>query len=347
MNYEFLKQLPKVELHCHLDGSLRLETLFELMNGEFRIANSNLNVKTIEDLRKIVVIEDRMNSLEEFLAIFPITLSVMQDAESIRRIAYELAEDNAKENVRYLEVRFSPILHTEKDLTMEDALRAVIDGLQQAESDFPIKTGVIVCGIRNMTPEISKQIADLAIQYDDCGVVGFDLAGAEYDNPAKKHKEAFYRVINANMNVTIHAGESYGPESIHQAIHYCSANRIGHGTRLFEDSKLMEYVNDHRIPLEVCLTSNYQTGGINSISEHPIKKYLDAGLRVTLNTDNRLICDTTMTKEYQLAVEHLGFTLEDLRLMMSFGIRSAFLHRNQRVELLKGCKEIWNKVVKT
>jgi len=185
-----------------------------------------------------------------------------------------------------------------------------------------------------MDPATSRDLADLTVAFKDRGVVAFDLAGAEYNYPAKKHRNAFFTVINRNMATTIHAGEAYGPESIHQALHYCRANRIGHGTRLHEDPDLMQYVNDFRVPLEICLTSNVQTHGAATYADHPLRLYYDKGLVVSLCTDNRLMSGTTVTNEYVMAHEHLGFTLEELKGVARMGFRSAFLHADEKAELL-------------
>ena len=278
--------------------------------------------------------EDTRN-IEEYLAKFETTLSVMQHADAMERVAFELAEDNARENVRYVEVRYSPILHTREGFPLTEAVEAPVRGLARAEKQYGIKTGLIICGIRNMVAHTSRDLANLTVAFKGCGVVAFDLAGAEYNYPAKKHRDACFTVINRNMATTIHAGEAYGPESIHQALHYCRANRIGHGTRLYEDPDLMQFVNDFRVPLEICLTSNVQTRAVASYAEHPLRRYFDAGLVVTLNTDNRLMSGTTVTDEYCKAHEHLGFTWEDIKRMAGMGFESAFLHREEKQELMR------------
>ncbi len=319
--YELLEKLPKTDLHVHLDGCLRVKTLIELAKKQ----KVTLPTTDPEALAKIVMSGKNCKNLGEYLRGFDVTLSVMQEPEALYRIAYELAEDAAKENVWYMEVRYSPILHTQKGLKLTTIVDAVIEGLQAAEKKFNIKTGVIICGMRNINPETSLILAELAVAYKNRGVVAFDLAGQEENNPAKKHKEAFYLIRNNNINTTIHAGEAYGAESIHQAIHYCGAHRIGHGTRLYENGDLLNYVNDHRIPLEVCLLSNVQTGAANSLERHPLRFYYDLGLRVTLNTDNRLISETTMSNELFLAAKHLDLSLDDIKSILVDGFKSAFL----------------------
>jgi len=220
----------------------------------------------------------------------------------------------------------------------------VIAGLRDAEKKLNIKTGVIICGIRNMSPLTSLKLAELAVAYKNKGVIAFDLAGSEYNHPAKEHKEAFDLALRNNLNITIHAGEAYGPESISQAIHYCGAHRIGHGTRLLEDGDLLNYVNDHRIPLEICLKSNFHTKAVKSIESHPIDFYIDYGLRVTLNTDNRLVSDTTMTDEFMLAIELLHLSYEDVKNLIINGFKSAFIPYKERVNLLNAALQEMNEL---
>jgi adenosine deaminase len=327
---EFIQNLPKAELHCHLDGSMRVETIMDLAKQQ----NVKLPKDNIKDLTNYLAVGMECKSLEEYLRPFAVTCSVLQTKESLIRATYELAEDCAAENICYLEIRFSPILHIDKGLKLTEVIDAVIEGKLKAEKKFDMKIGIIICGLRHTTPETSLTLAELAVAYKNRGVVGFDLAGAEDGFPAKDHKESFYLIINNNINTTVHAGEAYGPESIHQAIHYISANRIGHGTRLREDGDLLNYVNDHRIPLEMCITSNVQTKAVDSFEHHPIKFYFDLGLRVTINTDNRLISKTTLTDEYVLAIEKFGFKANEIKYLILNGFKSAFLPLKEKVELI-------------
>jgi len=332
---ELLERLPKTDLHVHLDGSLRPRTLIELATGQGQSLRSSDPAELAESMRTEVT-----RNLEEYLARFETTLSVLQHPDALERVAFELAEDNAGENVRYLEVRYSPILHTRDGLPLTEAVTAPLRGLARAEEAYGIKTGLIICGIRDMEVGTSRDLADLTVAFKGRGVVAFDLAGAESNYPAKKHRDAFFTVINHNMATTIHAGEAYGPESIHQALHYCRANRIGHGTRLYEDPDLMRYVNDFRVPLEICLTSNVQTGAVASYADHPLRRYYDAGLVVTLTTDNRLMSDTTVTDEYWKAHEHLGFTWSELTHVARMGFESAFLHREEKQALIAAVEAV-------
>ena len=328
-----LHRLPKAELHVHLDGSLRAGTLLELARKQGKA----MPREDEESLRDYMHVTDARN-LVDYLSRFEITLSVMQRADALERIAYELAEDLAAENVRYAEIRYSPVLHTAEGLPLTETVDAPLRGLRRAEAELGIVTRLIVCGIRNMEPATSRDLADLTVAYKNRGVVAFDLAGAEYNYPAKKHKDAFYTVINRNMAATIHAGEAYGPESIHQALHYCRANRIGHGTRLFEDADLLGYVRDFRIPVEICLTSNVQTRVVASYDEHPLRRYFDAGLMLSLNTDNRLMSGTTVTEEYWLAHRHLDFTWPELVDISLMSFDSAFLAWDEKQEMIRRTK---------
>jgi adenosine deaminase len=216
------------------------------------------------------------------------------------------------------------MLHTRRGLKLTKVVEAVLDALRRARETYGIKANVILCGIRNISPKSSYEMAELAVAYKGRGVVGFDLAGAEYDYPAKHHREAFQLVRDNNINCTIHAGEAYGPESIAQAIHVCGAHRIGHGCRLRENGDLLHYVNDHRIPLECCPSSNVQTGAVRDIASHPLKLYFDLGLRVTINTDNRLITDTTVSKELYLVHSEMGVPFKDIKSMIVAGFKSSF-----------------------
>ena len=325
-----LRQLPKAELHCHLDGSVRPETLFELAR-DYRV---QLPRQTPEELRHFMRVDDAQN-LEDYLRRFDVTISVLQSEEALERVAYELAEDAAEDGVRYIEIRNAPILNVVQGLTLVQAVEAPLRGLRRAEKDFGITARFIIAGLRQFPPESSLELARLAVEFKDEGVVAFDLAGGEKGNPASRHAEAFRYAREHNLAVTVHAGEGDGPESIREAVHVCGANRIGHGTRLIEDPELTDYVNDRRIALEVCLTSNVQTRVADSYETHPLREYFDRGLNVTLNTDNRLMSATTLTDEYVHAAEKLGFSVEELAGIALNGFESAFLPWEDRLMLIE------------
>ena len=327
---DLLRALPKTDLHCHLDGSLRLGTILDLAERQ----GVRLPADTPEGLAKLLQ-GRQCESLEDYLTAFDVTLSVLQTEEALYRAAYELAVDCAAENVRYLEVRYAPVLHTRNGHKPTTIVDAVLEGLRQAKREVGVKSNVIICGIRHIDPKTSLRLAELAVAYKNRGVVGYDLAGAEEGYPSKDHHAAFQLILDNNVNVTIHAGEAYGPESIAQAIHTCGAHRIGHGVRLRENGDLLNYINDHRVPLEMCPSSNVQTRSVSDMKNHPLKFYFDFGLRVTVNTDNRLITDTTSTNELWIAHREMGFTLEDLVTLVVQGFKSAFLPFREKSDLLK------------
>ena len=324
---------PKAELHCHLDGSLRLETLLDLARKQGKL--NLLPADNVEELDAILQQIDDSETLEAYLAWFRYSIPLMQTPEALRRIAYELAEDNARENVRYLEVRYGPILHTEEGLTLEQVNDAVLDGLRQAEKDFNIRTAIIVCGLRDRYESASLRQAELAVAYRKRGVVAFDLAGGEAGHPPKHHLHAFYYARNHLLNLTVHAGESFGPESIHQGIFYCGAHRIGHGITLERDPALMEYFVNHQIPLEICPTSNVQTHVVPSYEMHPLKRYVEAGIPVTINTDNRLFSRTSVTNELWYAHDKCGVSAPHLREIALNGFRYAFLPWDEKQAMLR------------
>ena len=332
---DLLAAMPKTDLHVHLDGSLRPATVRELA-ARYGLP---FGFTTDEDVKAVCQVGERCQSLEDYLKVFDITLQLMQRADDLKRIAFELAEDAHRENVRYMEVRYSPLLHTREGLTGDEIVAAVQAGLEAARSQFGILTGQIICGIRHIPPDSSLELARLACRWKGRGVVAFDLAGAEKDYPAKDHLQAFYTVLNHTLPVTIHAGEAFGPASIQQVIHYCGANRIGHGTRLIEDPDLMQWVNDRRIAVEVCLASNLQTRAVEDLRYHPVKRYYEEGLRLTLNTDNRLVSGTTVTHELQLAVDHLDMTEEQIAKLVLDGFKSAFLPLVDKAKLINRALE--------
>jgi adenosine deaminase len=326
-----IERLPKTDIHCHLDGCIRPQTVLALAEaGGIRLPTRNLR-----ELTRLLQAGRRTRNLADYLKIFDYTLSVLQDKGALYRVAYELAEDAAKENVRHLEVRYSPILHRKKRLAFEEIVDPVIAGLSDGGKRHNLSTGVIICGIRSLHPKYSRALAELAVAYKGRGVLAFDLAGQERDYPAKAHRAAFQLILKNNINSTVHAGEAFGPASIGQALHYCGAHRIGHGTRLLEDRDLMRYVNDHRIPLEVCLSSNVQTCAVKSIRHHPFHFYFKHGLRVTLNTDSRLISATTVSKEIALAVRAFRLSPYEVKRIIINGFKSSFLPYAQKARALR------------
>jgi adenosine deaminase len=325
-----LRRLPKAELHCHLDGSVRPDTMLELAK-EYRVT---MPADDVDALREYMLVKDA-RTLEDYLMRFDTTLSVMQTEEALERIAYELAIDVAAEGVRYLEMRFAPPLNTLQGLTLEQAVEAPLRGIARAQREADITARVIVCSLRHYDPELSLQLAKLAVGYKDRGVVGFDLAGGEIGNPAARHAAAFAYCDEHGLACTCHAGEGDGADSIRQAVHDCGAHRIGHATRLIEDPALLEEVHERGIALELCLTSNVQTRATDRYETHPLKQYLARGMNVCLNTDNRLMSGTTLVDEYHHAASSCDCTFDELAGMALDGFRSSFLPDAEKLVMVE------------
>jgi adenosine deaminase len=335
-----LKTLPKVLLHEHLDGVLRPQTVIELAD---RVHYSDLPTSDPGMLAQWFHQGANQGSLAKYLEGFKHTIAVTQTEEALERVAYEQAEDLSQDGVVYFETRFAPVFHTQKGLTHQQVVSAVLKGLVRGRQAFGVQFGLIICAMRNMN--VSLEMAELAVDFRERGVVGFDLAGEEGGYPPKKHVDAFHYIQRENFNITVHAGEGFGKESIWQAIQYCGAHRIGHGTRLIDDiavangrvvklGDLAQYVLDKRIPLEICLLSNVHTGATPSLEQHPFKIFYQEKFRVTLNTDNRLMSNTTMTREFEAASETFGLSLDDFERISINAMKSAFLPYAQRCDLI-------------
>jgi adenosine deaminase len=338
-----LQSLPKVLLHEHLDGVLRPQTVIDLARAA---GYTGLPAQDPEALARWFHQGANQGSLPKYLEGFVHTIAVMQTEEALERVAYEQAADLASDGVVYFETRFAPVFHTSRGLTHQQIVSAVLKGLERGRVDFGIVSRLLICAMRSQDPVISREMAELAVDFRERGVVGFDLAGEEGGFPPKKHVDAFHYIQRENFNITIHAGEGFGKESIWQAIQYCGAHRIGHGVRLIEDiaiaedgkvvklGDLAQYVLDKRIPLEICLLSNVQTGAAKSLAEHPFKIFFQEKFRVTLNTDNRLMSDTTMTKEFVAARDTFGLTLDDFEKLTINAMKSAFIPYNERIAFI-------------
>lgn len=341
LNKEIIRKVPKVELHEHLDGGLRPSTIIELAK-ERNIALPSYNE---EELSAWFHRGCQQKSLTLYLETFGVTTSVMQDKEALYRISKEEMIDLAKENVVYAEIRFAPELHTKKGLNLEEIVTVVLKGLEDGKKETGLEYGLILCAMRSESPSLSLEIAELAVAFSDRGVVGFDLAGDECGHPSKKHLEAFKYIKSKNFNITIHAGEAFGVESIWQALQICSADRIGHGTRLIEDmtiengqiikeGSLASYIKDKRIPMEMCLTSNVGTGAVESYKDHPFPIFFRNHYRVFLCSDNRLMSDTNLTKEMEIAVREYGMNIYDLEKISINAMKSAFIHHDKKLDII-------------
>jgi adenosine deaminase len=334
--------MPKVLLHEHLDGGLRPATVIDLAK---QCGYGGLPTSSPDELAAWFHRGADRKSLPLYLEGFAHTIAVLQTDEALERVAYEAIEDFHDDGVVYAEVRFAPVFHTHKGLTLERVMEAVLAGLARGRRKFGVECGLLVCGMRNR--EDSLEMAELALDFRDRGCVGFDLAGEEAGHPPKRHLAAFDTIRRGNFNITIHAGEAFGRESIWQAIQICGAHRIGHATRLVEDivahegkvlklGPLAQFVLDRRIPLEICLSSNVQTGAVSSLTDHPFGIYFREHFRVTLNTDNRLMSATTLSNEYALAAKHFGLDFDDLEKISINTMKSAFIGYDRRCEIIFG-----------
>ncbi|MFA5448395.1 MAG: adenosine deaminase [Sphaerochaeta sp.] len=338
---EIIQQIPKVELHDHIDGGLRIPTILELA----RENQVSLPTWNEDELHALFVQGTKEKSLTLYLKPFQYTIAVMQTKKALSRVAFEAVEDLAKEHVVYAELRFAPILHIEGGLSLQEVVQATLDGIQRGTRKYRITIGLILCAMRNQDPAISRQIAELAVAFADRGVVGFDLAGDEIGHPPKDHLDAFEYIRKQNFNITIHSGEAFGVESIWQAIQICGAHRIGHGVRLVEDmsiegsrieekGSLSSFILDRRIPMEMCLTSNVGTGAVADYASHPFPIFFRNKYRVFLCSDNRLMSDTNLTQEMEIASKYYAMNLRDLEKITINAMKSAFIHHEQRLTLI-------------
>lgn len=309
-----LKEMPKVELHLHLDGSVRIQTAEELLNKN--------------NLKSEMVAPKKCVDLKEYLTKFSIPIKIMQSKENLIRIARELALDLKNENVIYAEIRFAPINHI-SNLTLDEVVESVLFGLNEVD----IKTNLILCLMRNSSIEDNIKIISLAHKFLNKGVVGIDLAGDEANYKTEKFSTLFDVVNTYNIPITIHAGEADGPESIKNAIEF-NANRIGHGINAIEDQETIDIIKKNNILLEVCPTSNVQTNAVNKYENHPIKKLIDLGCKVSINTDNRTVSNITLTREYELLINKLKLTFEDIKQANINAIESSFLPQKEKEELI-------------
>jgi adenosine deaminase len=337
-----IRRAPKVLLHDHLDGGLRPETLVDLAE-QFRYGD--LPVTDPAALAAWLARTEHRGHLELYLDAFRHTVAVMQTREALIRIARECAEDLAADGVVYAEVRFAPELHTDAGLSLEQVVEAVLEGFERGSSGRPIRVYALLTAMR--TAARSLEIADLAVRYRDQGVVGFDIAGAEAGNRPSRHLDAFQYVARENFHITIHAGEGFGLPSIWEAVQWCGAERLGHGVRIIDDvqvppdgngppllGRLAGYIRDRRIPLEMCPTSNVQTGAVTSIAEHPIGLLAALRFRVTVNTDNRLMSGVTLSSELAALADTFGYDWSDLQWLTLNAMKSAFAPFDERLTII-------------
>jgi len=343
---EVVRRAPKVLLHDHLDGGVRPATVLDLA----RECGHVLPADDVESLAAWFAQAADSGSLELYLETFAHTVGVMQTRESLVRVASECAQDLGADGVVYAEVRFAPELHTAQGLSLDDIVTAVLDGFRlgsevSAAAGHPIRVGTLLTAMR--TAARSTEIAELVVKFRDDGVVGFDIAGAEAGFPPTRHLDAFEYLRRENEHFTIHAGEAFGLPSIWEALQWCGADRLGHGVRIIDDidvaedgsvslGRLAAYVRDKRIPLELCPTSNVQTGAAPSIAEHPIGLLARLRFRVTVNTDNRLMSSTSMTQEFTALSEAFGWGLAEMQWLTVNAMKSAFVPYDERLAIIDG-----------
>ncbi|MFI7010116.1 adenosine deaminase [Streptomyces sp. NPDC050145] len=341
-----IRRAPKVLLHDHLDGGLRPGTIVDLAREQ-----GYANLPETDPDKLGVWFRDAADSgsLERYLETFAHTCAVMQTKEALVRVAAECAEDLAEDGVVYAEIRYAPEQHLEQGLSLEEVVEAVNEGFREGErrakeNGHRIRVGALLTAMRHAARAL--EIAELANRYRDSGVVGFDIAGAEAGFPPTRHLDAFEYLKRENNHFTIHAGEAFGLPSIWQALQWCGADRLGHGVRIIDDievdkedgtvtlGRLASYVRDKRIPLEMCPSSNLQTGAAGSLAEHPIGLLRELRFRITVNTDNRLMSGTSMSREFGLLVETFGYTLTDLEWFTVNALKSAFIPFDERLAMI-------------
>lgn len=338
METSLIKRLPKAELHLHLDGSIRVETVTELARAQ----GIKLDDRGMPGLEDDLEVWGEAADLRDYLRRFSLPLLVLQEEEALERAAYELVEDVGSEEVLYVEIRFAPLLHNKKGLPLKKIIEAVLAGIRRGEREFGVRAGLIVCCMRHHSPDENLRVARAAVKYREKGLVALDLAGdeAKFDRDELPW-EAFRLARDEGLGVTVHAGEAAGARSIRAALDL-GAMRLGHGIRLEQDQTLLNSVRGRGIALEMCPTSNVQTNTVVDLSHHPIDRYFRSHLLVTVNTDNRRVSDTTMTREYQLLVEQFGWGLSQIKETTYYALQVAFLPPEDKQQLISEYDERWS-----
>jgi adenosine deaminase len=315
-----INTLPKIELHCHLDGSLRPKTIIEIAEKE----GIQINYKNEDEIKEAVNVPLDCKSLDEYLKAFELPNLVMQSKESLRRITFELYEDAAKENVKYMEVRFAPLLHTLKGLTVEEIIESVIEGMREAEAKYDIKGNIILGCMRFMSAEKAFEVVEKGKKFLGKGVVAIDLCAAEVVGFCQKFVEPIKLAREYGYRVTVHAGETGIGKNVLEAVELLGAERIGHGVYIRSCEEAYKIVKEKNITLEMCPTSNVQTKAVSSFSDHPIYDFYKDGIKVTLNTDNRTVSNTTMTKEIEITANEFNIDYEDYKKIYYNSVNSSF-----------------------
>ena len=322
------KALPKIDLHCHLDGSVRPETLFELATERA------IDVESLEVLRTSLIAPEDCPSLDEYLKRFDLPCEVMQDKASLERITFEVFEDAALENIKYLEIRFGPLLHLKKGLSLDDVISSVIHGMNRAEKAYDIHGGIILSVLRTMEKDRIDELLDTGSKYLDKGVVGFDLASSEVEGFCHEFKSYVDKAIQLGYHITIHAGETGIGQNVYDAMTVLNAERIGHGIHITGHKEAYDLVKKDDIVLETCPSSNVQTKAVASMEKHPIHDFYKDDLKVTINTDNRTVSNTTMTKEVQKVMEMFDYGMDDYKTIYKNSVLRAFATEEIKKKLM-------------
>lgn len=329
-----LKKLPKIELHCHLDGSIRPSTILDLLKKE----GIKVPAESTEAFKPYVSISNDSNSLIDYLEKFNYPIKILQREDNIERVTYELLEDLYKDSVKYVEIRFAPSHHTKKDLSLEQVIEASLRGLEKGQKDFPIKANLIVSLMRHLPVEENIQVINVAKKYLNKGVVACDLAGNEADFPPHLHKKAFDLAKDYGFEITVHAGETGIYQNIKDSVNLLHASRIGHGLSAINSEQTMALLKEKDICLEVCPTSNLDTKAVDALVHHPILALLNKNIKVTLNTDNITVSDITLTEEIRNLIKALNLEMDQYKTLYTNAVNSAFISNEEKIELLKYIK---------
>lgn len=332
MNIEnIIRNIPKVELHCHIDGSIRPKTILDLALSD----GMDVPFFNIDDAINYFQVTGECNSLKDYLDKFHFPIRVMQNKTNIYRIVMELIEDSKTDGIMYTELRFAPLQHLKGGLSAEDVVDTVLDAMKDGRDKYGVDSGLILCSLRHEPVLKSIEVVNLAKEYITKGVVAIDLAGNESDFPPELHKEAFDLAYNYGINITVHAGETGICANILKSIIDLHATRIGHGIYAYMDKETIKYLVENHITLEMCPTSNLQTKAISDFAEHPMRTYLKQGINVTLNTDNRTVSNITLTEEYINLISKLDFSMEEILQLIKNGINSSFTSKKMKDSMLE------------
>jgi adenosine deaminase len=338
----FIEEMPKIDLHYHLDGGLRPQTVIDIAQKE----NIELPAKDTAGITPYLTVGDNCKSLNEYLEKFDLPLKCLQSPYSQRRVAKEAVEDAAAQNEKYIEVRFAPSLMTSAGQSISEVVGNVAEGLKEGEKLTGVRAQAILCCMRHQDAKVNIEVVKAAKEFLGKGVCALDLAGDEADFPPKLHKEAFKLAQSLGVPVTIHAGEAGGAQNIYDSIEELGALRIGHGIRLKEDKNIFETVKQKRTPLEICVTSNVQTKAAQSFETHPIREYFDAGIVVTVNTDNTTVSNTNLSREFHILEDKFGFTHAEMKQLALNAANSAFLSEKEKKELAAKINEEFDALMK-